>query len=289
MPDPLMPAAFLTADDAAVRAEAWLLRLQGLQLVLLVVAATVGATGLATDHERPTALLIVGCLVAVWLCRLVQRLAAFEHLWYNGRAAAESVKTLAWRYGMRARPFADDATAPTLLGERMTEVTASVGLPGDGPVVTPALQELRAAPLDERSARYLEERIDAQCQWYTAKSARFRRLALFCDWSFFALTGAAIVTALLLAVGSSGLAVVGLFETAVASVMTWAGVRAYGPTATAYAFTARELQSIRALGDEAARTDGSWSDYVTDAEEAISREHTMWRASRTSTTTAPER
>ncbi|HVF14408.1 MAG TPA: SLATT domain-containing protein, partial [Acidimicrobiales bacterium] len=85
------------------------------------------------------------------------------------------------------------------------------------------------------------------------------------------------------------LALIGILETVVAAIMTWAGVRAYGPTATAYAFTARELQAIRALGDSAARAEDSWAEFVADAEDAISREHTMWRASRASTSTAPKR
>ena len=92
-----------------------------------------------------------------------------------------------------------------------------------------------------------------------------------------------------MAFGRSDLALIGILETAVAAILTWTGVRAYGPTATAYAFTARELQAIRALGDDAAAADDTWAEFVGDAEDAISREHTMWRASRTSTSTAPKR
>ena len=284
----MMPDAFVTADASAIRAESWLLKLQGLQLVLLVAAACVGAIGLVVEHERLTGLLIVGCLVAVWLCRLVQRLAAFEHDWYNGRAAAESVKTLVWRYAMKVAPFHDDRTAPDRLDQRVKEVTASAGLAAAGPVVTPELEELRRSGLGDRSARYLSERIDDQCRWYTAKSEGFRHLALLYDCLFFALTLAAIGAALLVAFGRSDLAVIGILETVVAAILTWTGVRAYGPTATAYAFTARELQAIRALGDDAAAADDTWAEFVGDAEDAISREHTMWRASRTSTTTAPQ-
>ena len=285
----MMPDAFVTADVAAIRAEAWLLRLQGLQLLLLVVAAAVGAIGLVADDERLVGLLIVGCLVAVWLCRLVQRLAAFEHDWYNGRAAAESVKTLVWRYAMRVPPFHDPRTAAARLDERVTEVTVSVELPARGPAVTPDLEELRNADLGVRAERYLRERIDGQITWYTGKSERFRRLAHSYDAAFFVLTLAAIGAALLVAFGRSDLALIGILETAVAAILTWTGVRAYGPTATAYAFTARELQAIRALGDDASTSEESWAEFVGDAEDAISREHTMWRASRTSTSTAPKR
>ena len=156
----MMPDAFVTADATAIRAEAWLLRLQGLQLVLLVVAAVVGAIGLVADDERLVGLVIVGCLIAVWLCRLIQRLAALEHDWYNGRAAAESVKTLVWRYAMRVPPFHDARTAAARLDERVTEVTVSVELPAGGPAVTPDLEELRNADLGVRAERYLTERID---------------------------------------------------------------------------------------------------------------------------------
>lgn len=282
-----MPGAFTTADESAIRAEKWSLALHVVQLVLLVAAAIVGAIGLVVEDQRLVGLLIVACLVVVTVCRLAQRVKGHEHLWYNGRAAAESVKTLAWRYAMKVLPFDDDRTAADLFEARVTEVTLAADLPPGGTEVTPEMEQLRRSALDERSRRYLEDRIDDQCRWYTAKSERFRRLAQLCDRAFFVLTMAAIGTALFVAFGRSDVALIAILETAVAAVIGWAGVRAYGPVATAYAFTARELQAIRDLGDRAAPDDHSWAEFVGDAEDAISREHTMWRASRASASTAP--
>ena len=55
-----------------------------------------------------------------------------------------------------------------------------------------------------------------------------------------------------------------------------AGVRAVGPVGHCLRLHRRELQAIRALADRAALDDGSWAEFVGDAEDAISREHTMW-------------
>jgi hypothetical protein len=52
--------------------------------------------------------------------------------------------------------------------------------------------------------------------------------------------------------------------------------RAFGE---AYSLTSQELAAVRSDWD-ADRTEEEWAEFVDEAEEAISRKHTLWRASR---------
>jgi hypothetical protein len=53
----------------------------------------------------------------------------------------------------------------------------------------------------------------------------------------------------------------------------------YRALATAYGITALELASVRTKV-QWQQNDNDWAKFVNDAEEAFSREHTLWKASR---------
>jgi hypothetical protein len=59
----------------------------------------------------------------------------------------------------------------------------------------------------------------------------------------------------------------------------WLQTKQHQVLAHAYAVTAQELSSIRSL-IQWQESESDWSAFVDDAETAISREHTLWRAKR---------
>jgi hypothetical protein len=71
----------------------------------------------------------------------------------------------------------------------------------------------------------------------------------------------------------------GFLATVAASATAWSLARQHGSLVAAYSVAEHELRLVMALipsiGD-----DRRWAEFVADAEEAISREHTMWLASR---------
>ena len=58
----------------------------------------------------------------------------------------------------------------------------------------------------------------------------------------------------------------------------WLALKQHTVLRSAYALTAAELE--KQIATLTAAEDANWSESVADAEEAISREHTMWLASR---------
>lgn len=64
-----------------------------------------------------------------------------------------------------------------------------------------------------------------------------------------------------------------------ATSTAWMQTKQYRTLATAYTVTALELASVRSkIANQAGEAE--WAKFVNDAEEAFSREHTLWKASR---------
>ena len=77
--------------------------------------------------------------------------------------------------------------------------------------------------------------------------------------------------------------VLGVCATLAAAIGAWLEMGQHESLARAYAIAAHELAAIRDLVPWQ-ETEEDWAQFVGSAEEAVSREHTMWRASR-----APDR
>lgn len=100
--------------------------------------------------------------------------------WYQFRALAESVKTLTWRYAMKATPFeGSEAESRAAFRDRLREllkVNSSLGpkfasYSADGEQITETMSAARGSSLDQRKRLYREFRIDDQRRWYQKKAS----------------------------------------------------------------------------------------------------------------------
>src|SRR5437870_2590734 len=102
-----LPAIFHVADRSSVRSQKHFLFAVRLRLFAIVAA---GAFGLATwklcenSTDWAGVLATVSFLTAVIVEAYLLK-ARPERTWYEGRAAAESVRTLTWRYSVGGEPF----------------------------------------------------------------------------------------------------------------------------------------------------------------------------------------
>jgi hypothetical protein len=141
------------------------------------------------------------------------------------------------------------------------------------------MRELRARPLDARKNAYEDRRIRDQQQWYSTKAERNRKSAGAWNAVTLTLEAAGATGAFLRAADVVAIDLLGLAGAAVAALTAWMQTKQYDNLASAYALAAHELTSIRSLID-LPMDEGEWAAFVAQAEEAISREHTTWRASR---------
>ncbi|MGN6446251.1 DUF4231 domain-containing protein [Amnibacterium sp.] len=261
-----------------------------LQLATLVVAALAG--GLTIRFAEGGADWAGIVAAAAFACAALLRgylwRARPDKDWYAGRAAAESAKTVAWRFSVCADPFpasmTDDEAIRVFLS-RLSEVRAKVAsivvvpAPQGRGEVTQAMLELRHGNLERRQDAYLTERIEGQREWYSRKAMFNKRRVRLWATVMLVLEAAGLIGAILKATGMIDVDTLGVTGAFIAAIAAWSEMRQYGTLASAYSVTANELADVLAQG-RLVHAETDWSKYVVDAEEAISREHTMWVASR---------
>lgn len=287
MRDRDLPALFSAADRLSLAGQASAVRRTAAYLTLLAAAAVGGLIDWTVRDgyiHVGAALSVVafgGSLIVGYTLVHLRP----EEQWYRGRAAAESVKTLAWKYAVGGDPFpAGVPGADALLARRLADVVEALRdlrLPSIDRTVqlTQRMRELREAPLADRRQAYLVGRIDDQCFWYSRQVAVNEKRGRF--WA--RLSGSLVVCGI-----AFGLArVFGIFEAdvlgavaaAAAAGAAWTQMRQHRTLAAAYGLAVQELTLSRPLLEKVDEDD-EWSRAVADAEDAISREHTTWLARR---------
>lgn len=180
------PALFRAADCASVSAQKKYLCFTWAVLALLVAGAALAVASNAIRCFRPelavaSATVLAASLVFTgWL-----KMAKFEEVWYGGRAVAESVKSMAWRYVMGAAPYpvglmAAEAERKFLsdleffVKERKRLAFGFGGEAAEGSQITEQMREARLMPVMQRKDVYVSERISEQRHWY-GKKATFNK------------------------------------------------------------------------------------------------------------------
>lgn len=283
-----LPSLYEAADTASLRGQRQYINSVRLRLALAITAAVTGAVTwtMGADGFDIAAVGTAIALAAAAYVELSLRSARPEVLWYDGRALAESTKSLAWRFSACGVPFERGDTGRDNERHFIDEVKKLLDDAPDQsvkssrrPVVSDRMRALRAADLPTRKAAYLKSRILDQHDWYSRKAELNDKMAS--RWRNFLLTieVTGICAALAKALGYINLDLAGIVGAVIAAGTAWLGLRQHTTLARAYTVAANEL--MIAHGRLQLVTDESdWAKEVADSEEAISREHTMWRASR---------
>ncbi len=212
-----------------------------------------------------------------------------ERAWYEGRAAAESIKTMSWQYCVGGGAFGCDAAvdADQLFLDRLRETdrtarAAQLTLTGVGSQITKQMRLLRAAPLTDRIVQYRAERLEQQNEWYAHKAAYNRRRARLWFGVAIILQAIGLVFAALKTFGVVDVDLLGIIATSAASASAWLQTKDHQNLSESYAMTARDLSLVLTKAESALEgaTEEVWRRFVEDAEQAISREHTLWLARR---------
>ncbi|SDP14467.1 DUF4231 domain-containing protein [Lentzea jiangxiensis] len=287
MNDEHLPGFYHDADEASRAGQRATLLLSRIRLIGAVVAAVGGAfkwrIGGGVDVWAWVAL--AGFLVALF----GEFLLWFMHpelKWNAGRAVAERVKSLAWRYAVGGDPL--PATTPNprrALDSAISSVAAqhrgTLLLTSANPAGDQMMTEVRARPFTERREIYRENRVWQQLDWYRGKAAANERRATTARILLFAGEFIAILFAVLRIVGAWDVDLSGVMAAAVAGGAAWIGLRQWENLKVAYSTAANELadihQRLPSVDEE------EWPAFVAEVEAVISNEHTAWLASRPGT------
>jgi hypothetical protein len=280
------PALFRSADDASNKKQKTYLRLIGTEYTVLLLASLLSDSA----FKGPTFYLLYAFIFVVAVILLLTRnFWKLQQDWYRCRALAESVKTLTWRYIMRAAPFAHgpslaDARAEfrtqlyrTFDSNRATADKIDPNWSADDQI-TAEMDRIRALSLDERKKYYTDHRLNDQRTWYMGKARENSRSAN--HWIIATVAAYALAFALVLARIKFpdwvfwGIGPVIVFAS---SAIGWMQVKKFNELAAAYTVTAHEIGFIKPKLD-AVESETDFSEFINDAELAFSREHTLWIA-----------
>lgn len=283
--DSHLPGLYQSSNQASIDSQSVYYISLLVYLVLLVVAASISyyspnSKG-GTYFSAFLFLVTLGILIGL-------RVKRPDDTWYNGRAVAESVKTRAWRWMMRAEPYFDGERIEVVkklfvndLKEILRQNTSIAHALGsdehlEGPISN-KMAEVRAMPVKDRLAVYVMDRVKDQHVWYSKKSV-FNRKRAKC-WFWVSVTLHLVAIAMLLArVQDPTLNLpIEVVATAAGAVITWLQAKKHNELASSYSLAAHEIVLIKGESVDI-HTESDLSDYVVNAEAAFSREHTQWVA-----------
>lgn len=282
------PALYISAEQLSAKAQIAYLSALGLQGVSLILVAASGF--LVPDRE---VFILVAFLFLVFIClSMYLMISRPDQVWYGARAIAESVKTMTWRFMCGAPPFRGErGHANALFVERLLDTVRSNGLvanrmpaPQAGNSLTPAMLGNREFALAEKIELYRAHRIDEQLEWYAARSRRARRegLVAYAGLVLFGVIGLTVcILGVYLSDFSSAVMTLGLIAALCAFMMLWIQAKRYLEVAAAYALSAHEISIVAGkMGPGIGQYD--FEEFVAEAENVFSREHTQWAARRDS-------
>ena len=280
------PALYIAADAASNSAQSTFLRAQQLNFVLLIGGSVCALLEPSRELAIASAVFFLASLVVY---AYIQQ-QDFQAIWYRSRALAESVKTATWRLVMGAQPFdqIDESVRLEKFRQLLSELLRQnqgigkhlVGEWSSADQVTPTLLHAMRADFHGKKQAYLTDRIDDQRQWYTSKSVSNKRSSR----NFFAFICAAYAIAivlLLIKIASPDLKFlpIEVFAVVATSLIAWKQLKRFDELASAYSLTAHELGVIKSRFTSV-EDPGELAAFVSDAENAFSREHTQWAARR---------
>ena len=283
MNDQDLPSLYRAADTAAVQAQKTFYLTLLSNLALLTTAA---ALSLANSSNPKFAAIQLLCLLATLGLSIYLATSNLQRNWYGSRALAESVKTISWRYAMRAEPFHDgnaEAKAEFLASLRKiissnTEISSQASDMSDVGQISEKMQSYRSNSLAVRKQIYIADRIHDQHTWYTRKANFNRKKGKL----FFGILICINVLAILAAIGKILFTAFSYWPTDVfvagaGGILAWIQSKRYQELSASYNLTAHEISLLKEELPEDSE-ELSFSHFVGDAENAFSREHTQWQA-----------
>lgn len=276
------PALYRASDLMAAKAQRTYVTILSISLISIISASTLT---LVSGYSVVAAVGAALSFILGLVFSLILAAKRYDKTWYHARAAAESVKTLTWRYIMRANPF-DQADRESrshfiaVLHEILNENQGICEIVKDTEQVTPRMTEIRQLPIRDRIKIYSEDRINDQGKWYLNK-ARYNQVRT--ERWFWTITGiqilAVVCSLVRIAELSWNLLPTGVLATAATAAFSWMQIKRFQELSTSYNLTAHEIGLIKAdlvdIHDEQ-----EFSKFVGDSENAFSREHTQWQARR---------
>ncbi|MDR1363947.1 MAG: DUF4231 domain-containing protein [Spirochaetaceae bacterium] len=279
------PAIYKEADNISNKTQKQYLVLLGVFLCILIVSSVL-FTYLNDIFVIKIANAIISLAIVVF--SFVFYFNNYQGVWYNARAVAESIKTISWRYAIKADPYnTPDDNAKKLFLKTIKHIIdmnhdfqkCIEADYGDQQLIPESMTKIRQLPFNERLDIYQKHRIIEQRDWYIKKSKfnKKRSSLLFCMLIILSFILTIFIFLSFSNTTNNFILPVGILLSMISVLFTWVQTKKYKELEKSYALTAHEIGFIDAQKDEV-KTDDLLSEYVDNSENAFSREHTQWIA-----------
>lgn len=284
------PGLYQASDTASIKAQSKYTKLIAFDLVFMIISATLAIYNYNQTESKLFVYVVSGLFLLFSLVlTIIMRTMKFEDTWYQGRALAESCKTLTWRFITCSESFEQDMNeedAKQLFVNRIRELSKDFfdlnsvlnAKTATLPIITTKMMEIRTLNMLERKQFYIENRIEDQKKWYSNK-AEFNETR-YNLWFIIIIVSqvlAIISVVVLISYPESDWNLVGLFTTVSSSALSWLQLKQHQELKQAYTTATQELNFISASAGRI-NSETALSEFVLDSENAISREHTLWLA-----------
>lgn len=279
-----MPGLYQSADLCSLEAQGEYFLALKAYLFLLISATLISFLFPRSANGALLAVFLFLCTLGILIYLRVKKP---DDIWYNGRAVAESVKTRAWRWMMRADPYegesGEEVEEKTLISdlkailEQNRSLSSLLDAAGINEPISDDMRNVRAQSVSDRLSIYVAQRVKNQADWYAKKALYNRRRSRQWFRVSVVLHATAIVMLLFRIKDPNVSLPVEVIATAASAVLTWIQAKKHGELNSSYILAAHEITLIR--GESASvKTENDLSEFVLNSEAAFSREHTQWTA-----------
>lgn len=277
------PALYQSSNEFSLSSQRAFFRAFFLHLLLLLVASIISVINSPLPkYAIIQAMVLLGALA----CSIYLFAARPDRYWYAGRAVAESIKTVTWRFISRAEPYdTDDHIAEShfaetlkLILEQNKDVARQLVENLEGSQITAAMRNMRQSSIVQRRQSYVEHRISEQQRWY-AKKAKINSKASSVFFIILIITNAIAVGFAISKIGypAAPFWPTDALVTLAAGILSWIQAKRFSELAASYALAAHEIGLIKVQSNKV-KSEDDFSQFIGDAENAFSREHTQWVA-----------
>ena len=277
------PALYRDADSLSLKSQKHFFKFLKIHICALVASAI-----LSIFNSNYWWLAIAQCVAFLFTlsCSIYLFKERPDRDWYAGRALAESIKTLTWRYICRAEPFQDNEMAQAEFRNKLKQIYKQnksicqkfIEHLGESQT-TDKMNEIRELPLQERIDFYKQYRIQEQLLWYQKKSKLNTEKASLFFWLLIAANFIALILSIFKIKYGDLVLPIDVMIAIAGGLLSWIQAKRFTELSASYALTAREIGFIN---EQFATIDSedNFSKFIGDAENAFSREHTQWAARR---------
>lgn len=287
------PNYYQASDYISIKSQKYYLNIIKFNLIAMIFAALLAFfSSQVVEYNCCISSLTLLILLIGLILTIILKSKKYEDLWYQGRALAESCKTLTWRFAMCAEYFENELTNDDVQERFVERIKVVLSEFNDlskiiinskilnKEIITNKMIELRKLSTTERKKYYLENRIKNQQEWYSNKADWNKRKYDLWFWIIILTQSLAIISIIILIINPNNTwNIVGFFTTIVSSAFCWMQIKKHQEQKQAYKIASKELSFIKELSYDIS-SEKQLSAFVQDSENAISREHTVWLAQR---------